>query len=110
MFKDVSISRCESYDPQAVKDALLAALAPINGLDWVTPGMNIAIKANLMMLVKPEQAASVHPQVAVALCELLVERGAQCCIGRQPGRAVFRGVPGADLFQHGDATGASDRS
>ena len=85
MFKDVSISRCESYDPQAVKDALLAALAPINGLDWVTPGMNIAIKANLMMLVKPEQAASVHPQVAVALCELLVERGAHVVLGDSPG-------------------------
>ncbi len=85
MFKDVSISRCESYDPQAVKDALIAALAPINGLDWVTPGMNIAIKANLMMLVKPEQAASVHPQVAVALCELLVERGAHVVLGDSPG-------------------------
>lgn len=85
MYKEVSISRCESYDPQAVKDALIAALAPINGLDWITPGMNIAIKANLMMLVKPEQAASVHPQVAVALCELLIERGAHVVLGDSPG-------------------------
>ncbi len=85
MTNDVSISRCESYEPQEVKDALLAALAPINGLDWVTPGMKIAVKVNLMMLVKPERAASVHPQVAVALCELLVERGAQVVLGDSPG-------------------------
>ncbi len=82
---DVSIARCESYDPQAVKNALIAALEPINGLDWVTPGMKIAVKANLMMQVKPEKAASVHPQVAVALCELLVERGANVVVGDSPG-------------------------
>ncbi len=82
---DVSIARCESYDPQAVKDALRAALNPIHGLDWVVPGMKIAIKANLMMRVKPEKAATVHPQVAVALCELLVERGARVALGDSPG-------------------------
>jgi len=82
---DVSIARCECYDPKAVKDALIAALAPINGLDWVVPGMKIAVKANLMMRVKPEKAATTHPQVAVALCELLVERGAGVVLGDSPG-------------------------
>ena len=82
---DVSIARCESYDPQAVKSALLEALAPIHGLDWVTPGMKIAVKANLMMLKKPEKAATVHPEVAFALCELLVEKGASVVLGDSPG-------------------------
>ena len=36
---EVSIARCETYDPAAVKAALLEALAPIHGLDWVTPGI-----------------------------------------------------------------------
>lgn len=82
---DVSIARCNSYDPQAVKDALSAALEPIGGLAWIKPGMRIAVKANLMMHVKPEKAASVHPQVAVALCELLIERGASVVLGDSPG-------------------------
>ena len=82
---DVAIARCESYEPHTVKDALSAALAPIHGLDWVTPGMRIAVKANLKMHVKPEKAASVHPQVAVALCELLIERGANVVLGDSPG-------------------------
>ncbi|MEN6634253.1 MAG: DUF362 domain-containing protein [Clostridiaceae bacterium] len=82
---DVSIARCESYDPQLVKAALLSALAPIGGLDWVTPGMKIALKVNMMMHVKPEKAATVHPQVASALCELLIERGAHVVVGDSPG-------------------------
>jgi len=82
---DVSIARCESYEPKAVKDALSAALKPIHGLDWVVPGMKIAIKANLMMRAKPEKATTVHPQVAVALCELLAEKGARIVLGDSPG-------------------------
>jgi len=85
MDKRVSISRCGSYDPQEVKSALTEALEPIGGLDWVTPGMKIAVKANLLMHVKPEKAASTHPQVAVALCELLIERGASVVVGDSPG-------------------------
>ena len=82
---DVSISRCESYEPEVVKAGLLAALAPIGGLDWVTPGMKIALKVNMMMQIKPEKAGTVHPQIATALCELLVERGASVVVGDSPG-------------------------
>ena len=82
---DVSISRCESYEPEVVKAGLLAALAPIGGLDWVTPGMKIALKVNMMMQIKPEKAGTVHPQIAASLCELLVERGANVVVGDSPG-------------------------
>lgn len=82
---DVSISRCESYEPEVVKAGLLAALAPIGGLDWVTPGMKIALKVNMMMQIKPEKAGTVHPQIAASLCELLVERGASVVVGDSPG-------------------------
>ena len=85
MDREVSIARCESYEPAQVKGALTAALAPLGGLDWVKPGMKIAIKANLMTRVRPERAATVHPAVAVALCELLAERQAQVVLGDSPG-------------------------
>ncbi len=81
----VSIARCNSYDPTEVKTALLVALEPIGGLDWVTPGMKIALKVNMMTRIKPEKAATVHPQVAFALCELLIERGASVVVGDSPG-------------------------
>ena len=82
---DVSIARCASYDPAAVKESLFLALAPIGGLDWVTPGIKIAVKVNLLMRVKPEKAATVHPQVVTSLCALLAERGAMVVVGDSPG-------------------------
>lgn len=85
MDRKVSISRCENYDPLQVKAALCSALKPLGGLEWVKPGMKIAIKANLLMRVRPDKAATVHPAVAVALCELLMERGAQVVLGDSPG-------------------------
>ncbi len=85
MNREVSIARCNSYDPTEVKTALLAALEPIGGLSWVTPGMKVALKVNMMTRIKPEKAATVHPQVAFALCELLAERGASVVVGDSPG-------------------------
>ncbi len=82
---EVSVAPCENYDLKNVKAAMQEALRPIGGLDWVTPGMKIAIKANLMMRSKPEKAATVHPQVAVALCELLIEKQAKVTLGDSPG-------------------------
>ena len=85
MNTEVSIARCNSYDPEEVRSALTAALEPIGGLAWVTPGMKIAVKVNMMTRIKPERAATTHPQVVFALCELLVERGANVVVGDSPG-------------------------
>lgn len=82
---DVSIAACADYSPENVRAALAAAIEPVGGLDWVTPGMNIAVKANLMMTKRPEQAATTHPEVLKALCELLRERGASVVVGDSPG-------------------------
>ncbi len=85
MNSQVSIAPCKGYEFHEVKNALQAALQPIGGLDWVTPGMKVAIKANLMMRSKPERAATVHPLVAVALCNLLIEKQAKVILGDSPG-------------------------
>ena len=82
---DVAIAACPSYSPEACRDALLRALAPIGGLDWVLPGMKIAVKANLVSAMKPEEAATTHPALLAALTELLRERGASVVIGDSPG-------------------------
>ncbi len=85
MKNEVSLVPCADYDLGNVKKALIDALAPIGGLDWVKPGMKIAIKANLMMRFKPEKCATVHPNIAVALCELLIEKQAKVVLGDSPG-------------------------
>ena len=85
MNTEVSVVRCENYDPERVKAALVDVLAPIGGLSFVKPGMKIAVKVNLLMRVKPEKAATVHPNVVAALCSLLTEKGANVVVGDSPG-------------------------
>ena len=65
--------------------ALAAALAPLGGLDWVQPGMQIAVKVNLISAMRPDAAATVHPALLTALTELLQERGASVVLGDSPG-------------------------
>ncbi len=87
----VVVSECKTYEPQEVKAALLRLLAPLGGLDWVTPGMKVAIKANLVTFLKPEAAATTHPALLIALVELLKEKGAQVLLGDSPG-GLYTGV------------------
>ncbi|MBQ7347908.1 MAG: DUF362 domain-containing protein [Clostridia bacterium] len=82
---DVSIVSCNSYDEEEVRTALENVLLPIGGLDWVTPGMKIAIKANLVSMMKPELAATTHPALLCALVKMLRERDAEPIIGDSPG-------------------------
>ncbi len=82
---EVSIVRCESYQRENCLKALEEALAPFGGLDWVRPGMKLAIKANLVSAMKPETAATTHPALLAALTEQLVARGAEVVVGDSPG-------------------------
>ena len=82
---DVSIVPCTSYDPALCRQALEAVLAPFGGLDWVRPGMKIAVKANLVSAMKPERAATTHPVLLAQLGAMLAERGAEVVIGDSPG-------------------------
>ncbi len=82
---DVSVVSCPSYDEKTVKAALAEVLAPMGGLDWVTPGMRIVIKANLVSMMKPDAAATTHPALLSALVPMLTERGADVVIGDSPG-------------------------
>ena len=85
MNPDVVITACADYSEEEVRSALEGVLAPLGGLDWVTPGMRIAIKANLVTFMKPEGAATTHPSLLCALVQMLAERGAEVVVGDSPG-------------------------
>ncbi len=82
---DVSVARCEDYSDEACQNALREALGPFGGLNWVQPGMRIAVKANLVSAMKPEAAATTHPALLRALTRALTEHGARVVIGDSPG-------------------------
>ena len=85
MQTDVSIVACATYDPDDCRRALEQVLAPLGGLDWVTEGMRIVIKVNLVSAMKPEEAATTHPALLCALIEMLRSRGASVLLGDSPG-------------------------
>ena len=81
----VSLVKCDSYDQSAVMVALEQVLEPLGGLEWVQPGMTIAIKANLVTFFHPDKAATTHPALLCGLVEMLKGRGARVIVGDSPG-------------------------
>ncbi len=82
---DISIAPCADYSQAEVERALDEAVAAMGGFDWVKEGMTVAIKANLVMFLKPERAATTHPSLLCALVKRLKERGAEVILGDSPG-------------------------
>lgn len=82
---DVSAVPCSTYTPDVCRRSLEQVLKPLGGLNWVQPGMRVAIKANLVAGMAPERAATTHPALLLALTQLLLERGAHVVIGDSPG-------------------------
>lgn len=85
MKPDVVIVGCADYSVNTVRAALEQVLAPLGGLDWVVPGMKIAVKGNLVTFLKPEKAATTHPALICELVRMLAERGADVIVGDSPG-------------------------
>ena len=79
---EVRLQPCKNYEMETCRNALRAA---VGELDWVTPGMRIGIKTNLLSAAAPEKAATTHPALLTALTELLLEKGASVVIGDSPG-------------------------
>lgn len=82
---DVSLVKCDDYNLQNVRSAILEAFGAFGGFEWVTEGMKIAIKANLVSFITPEKAATTHPSLLCELVKLLIERGAEVTVGDSPG-------------------------
>jgi len=81
----VTLIPCENYDPEVVRAALTAALEPLGGLDFIQPGMKIAIKANLITVKHYDAAATTHPVMIAELVRMIRARGATAIVGDSPG-------------------------
>ena len=81
----VSVIPLGEYTPESARAALEALLAPLGGLSFVKEGTRVVIKANMVSAMKPEEAATTHPVLLSALCDMLAERGAEVVVGDSPG-------------------------
>ena len=80
----VYFAPCADYGEEAVR-AAFDRLLQGGALDFVTPGMRVGIKVNLVSAMKPESAGVTHPALVRELCRHLVERGAEVIVGDSPG-------------------------
>lgn len=90
--KVIGIEACTDYEKKNVRNALQRLLEKTEALDFVQPGMRVAIKTNLVSASAPEKAIVTHPTVLTVLTELLREKGAQVVIGDSPGGLFTSGI------------------
>ncbi len=82
----VSIVKCENYEHQKVKKALLHSLELIGGLESIVkPGDNVLLKVNVIGGFSPERAATTHPAVVGAMIEIVREAGGVPWVGDSSG-------------------------
>lgn len=115
MSSTVAIIRCESYDEEAVFDAVGRGLGLLGGVEtFVRAGERIVLKPNLLVGSAPNAAVTTHPSVFAAVARHLQAAGAQLSYGDSPGfgnpEAAARksglgepadrlGIPFADFFE-----------
>lgn len=108
----VAVTACDSYRNEAVEAAMDECLRAIGGLKrFIRPGMIVAIKPNLLMAKKPEQAATTHPSVMRALIRAVQEAGGIAAIVESPGGLYTVGAlrhvyAATGMEQVADETGA----
>ncbi|MEG1520085.1 MAG: DUF362 domain-containing protein, partial [Clostridia bacterium] len=82
----VSLVKCEDYELENVKKALQNLIDNLGGLDkFVSSGQKVLLKANLLNNFKVETASTTHPNVILALCDMLIAKGCDVTIGDSSG-------------------------
>ncbi len=83
---DVIINTSENYRIDRVVTCLEEIFNQMGGIDSIVkPGMRVAIKPNLLMAKKPEEAATTHPSVVHAVIKLVQRAGGIASIVESPG-------------------------
>lgn len=87
----VSAVACPGYDPDRVREALRAVLAPLGGMErFVRPGQRVLLKPNLLSPRPPEDAVTTHPALVQAVAEAVLQVGGEPLIGDAPGAVNTR--------------------
>lgn len=91
MMERVSIVGCDSYDYEAVRDAVKKAVELAGGIkDVVGKGDRVLLKPNVLTARKPEDGVTTHPSVVKAVAELVLETGGVVSIGDCSGSVFYR--------------------
>jgi len=89
----VTIARCGSYDPDAVRSAVAAVFDCFGGIGkFARPGERILLKPNFVSRPRSSGPACTDPEVILAVARLVREAGAEPTIGDSPAFGSAEGV------------------
>ena len=74
--------QCASYERATVEAAVARLWEDVK--TFITPGMRVLVKPNLLREAAPEEAVTTHPEVLRACVKKLLEAGANVTVGDSP--------------------------
>jgi uncharacterized protein (DUF362 family)/ferredoxin-like protein FixX len=77
-----------TYDPEVITP-IIGKMLDSNGPDWITPGMRVLVKPNLLLPSKIKHAIVTHPMVTRCVVEYLLDKGAEVQVSDSPGIGNF---------------------
>jgi len=106
----VSAVRTEGYSDEAMERAVERHFALLGLERLLRPGMTVALKPNLLMKRKPEEATTTHPALAAAVAEALRRRGiTRIVLADSPGGPYTRGAL-SSIYDTCGMTAAGERA
>ena len=96
----VVISDCFEYQPDILEQKLNVGMTLLGGWEkFISPGMKVLLKVNLIGPKSPDTAAITHPELVRALTRILKARGCEVWIGDSSGGAIASSAPTARSFK-----------
>lgn len=77
------------YDTDVIRP-IIQEMFDSMGPDWITPGMRVVVKPNMLMPAAPEQAIVTHPLIVRCVAAYLLGKGAEVQVSDSPPVGSFR--------------------
>ena len=85
----VGLVTCTGYGTEEALKAVSTAIDLIGGIGrFLTPGMHILVKPNILMGAEPEKAVCTHPAILEAVCRIIAGYGCTVTIADSPGAGI----------------------
>lgn len=82
---EISIIKCNSYDPLLVQSKVKEAIDLLGGItNFIKPQSRVLVKPNLLMAKEPEFGIDTHPEVVRAVIKLLKSIDCKIFVGDSP--------------------------
>lgn len=80
-----------TYDPSIIRPMVTEMLDSM-GPGWITSGMRVLVKPNLLQPADPDKGIVTHPLICQTVVQYLLDKGAQVQVSDSPGMGSFRKV------------------